>query len=78
MPSGFIAVMNVGLKVEEGEFFTLLGPSGCGMTTLLRMIAGFSLPDSGKILQMEKALSIPPQKNALSILCFKAMHCFRI
>ncbi|HWC46808.1 MAG TPA: ATP-binding cassette domain-containing protein, partial [Casimicrobiaceae bacterium] len=46
----FTAVDNVSLAVESGEFFTLLGPSGCGKTTLLRMIAGFDLPDAGRIL----------------------------
>jgi spermidine/putrescine transport system ATP-binding protein len=40
----------VSLAIEAGEFFTLLGPSGCGKTTLLRMIAGFDLPDAGRIL----------------------------
>jgi spermidine/putrescine transport system ATP-binding protein len=46
----FTAVDNVSFSVEAGEFFTLLGPSGCGKTTLLRMIAGFDLPDSGAIV----------------------------
>jgi spermidine/putrescine transport system ATP-binding protein len=46
----FTAVDNVSLAIEAGEFFTLLGPSGCGKTTLLRMIAGFDLPDAGQIL----------------------------
>jgi spermidine/putrescine transport system ATP-binding protein len=44
------AVEDVSFSVEAGEFFTLLGPSGCGKTTLLRMIAGFEAPDSGRIL----------------------------
>src|SRR5258707_9354518 len=46
----FTAVDRVTLAIEAGEFFTLLGPSGCGKTTLLRMIAGFDLPDGGRIL----------------------------
>jgi iron(III) transport system ATP-binding protein len=37
------------LAVAHGEFFTLLGPSGCGKTTLLRMIAGFIIPDAGQV-----------------------------
>jgi spermidine/putrescine transport system ATP-binding protein len=46
----FVAVDRVNLSIKAGEFFTLLGPSGCGKTTLLRMIAGFDLPDGGRIL----------------------------
>ena len=43
------AVDEVSLRVEPGEFLTLLGPSGCGKTTTLRMIAGFERPDRGRI-----------------------------
>jgi len=46
----FTAVDDVSFDVKAGEFFTLLGPSGCGKTTLLRMIAGFDLPDEGSIV----------------------------
>jgi len=46
----FTAVDRVSLSIQAGEFFTLLGPSGCGKTTLLRMIAGFDVPDGGRIL----------------------------
>ena len=56
----FTAVDNVSLAVEPGEFFTLLGPSGCGKTTLLRMIAGFDLPDAGRILLNGKDLADTP------------------
>jgi len=37
------------LDIFDGEFITLLGPSGCGKTTLLRMMAGFELPDHGTV-----------------------------
>jgi len=40
---------NLNLSIPEGKFFALLGPSGCGKTTILRLIGGFEMPDSGKI-----------------------------
>jgi len=43
-------VDSIDLKIEDGEFFTLLGPSGCGKSTTLRMIAGFEEPTSGRVL----------------------------
>ena len=45
-----VAVAGVDLEVRDGEFFSMLGPSGSGKTTTLRMIAGFELPTSGRIL----------------------------
>jgi spermidine/putrescine transport system ATP-binding protein len=45
-----VAVDDVTLKVEAGEFLTLLGPSGCGKTTILRLLSGFERPTSGSIL----------------------------
>ena len=59
----FTAVDNVSLAVEPGEFFTLLGPSGCGKTTLLRMIAGFDLPDAGRILLNGEDLAAKPPEH---------------
>lgn len=46
----FLAVDNVNLTVNPGEFLTFLGPSGCGKTTTLRMVAGFEIPSSGQII----------------------------
>jgi spermidine/putrescine transport system ATP-binding protein len=44
------ALDGVSFRLEPGTFFALLGPSGCGKTTLLRLIAGFEIPDRGEIL----------------------------
>ncbi|MBB4266395.1 putrescine transport system ATP-binding protein [Roseospira visakhapatnamensis] len=46
----FVAVDHVSLTIREGELFALLGGSGCGKTTLLRMLAGFEQPTAGRIL----------------------------
>jgi multiple sugar transport system ATP-binding protein len=47
---GFVAVRDSTFAVADGEFFCLLGPSGCAKTTTLRMIAGLELPSAGRIL----------------------------
>ncbi len=55
------------LSIRQNEFVTLLGPSGCGKTTLLRCIAGFEHPDSGKILFEGKDItSLPAHKRQLN------------
>ena len=54
------AVSDVNLEVHAGEFFTLLGPSGCGKTTLLRMIAGLEMPDSGRMMLGERDITRLP------------------
>ena len=48
--SGVKAVNHVSLDIAKGEIFALLGSSGCGKTTLLRMLAGFEVPTSGRIV----------------------------
>ncbi len=47
--NAFQALSSIDLTIRTGEFFTLLGPSGCGKTTLLRVIAGFEHPTSGRL-----------------------------
>ncbi len=64
---GTLAVENVNLYVRKGEFITFLGPSGCGKTTTLRMIAGFELPTSGKIMLNGKDITeLPPHKRPVN------------
>ena len=61
------AAENINLYVRKGEFITFLGPSGCGKTTTLRMIAGFDIPTSGKILLNGKDITnLPPNKRPVN------------
>ena len=63
------ALDRVNFRVEAGEIFFLLGPSGCGKTTLLRTIAGFYMPDSGRILFGEEDVTkVPPHKRNTAMM----------
>src|SRR6188508_1497665 len=58
------ALQNLDLTIAAGELFFLLGPSGCGKTTLLRSIAGFYIPEGGKILfGSEDVTRLAPHKR---------------
>jgi putrescine transport system ATP-binding protein len=63
------ALDDVSLTIAENEFFALLGPSGCGKTTLLRMLAGFESPDSGRILlEGEDMVGVPPYRRPFNMM----------
>jgi ABC-type Fe3+/spermidine/putrescine transport system ATPase subunit len=63
------AVQDVSISIRPGEFYTLLGPSGCGKTTLLRLLAGFITPDTGRIIVDDEAIDpVPPWKRNLGMV----------
>lgn len=65
--NGKLAVSDFHLSIKKGEFVTFLGPSGCGKTTTLRMIAGFEIPDQGKILLNGHDITyLPPYKRPVN------------
>jgi putrescine transport system ATP-binding protein len=63
------AVDAVDLTVQRGELFSLLGSSGCGKTTLLRMIAGFEVPDEGRVLiDGQDVTTVPPYERPVNMV----------
>src|ERR1700685_4647045 len=65
----FNAVDDVSLKIYKGEIFCLLGASGCGKTTLLRMMGGFETPTSGKIfIDGEDMTGVPPYARPVNLM----------
>jgi len=64
------------LRVERGEFISLLGPSGCGKTTVLRMVAGFEHPTTGRILiEGSDVTGLPPSQRRIGMV-FQAYALF--
>ena len=68
-------IRDLNLEVENKSFTTFLGPSGCGKTTILRMISGLELPDSGEIwfdgtciFSSEKNINVPPERRNLGFV----------
>ncbi len=67
------ALWGANLELREGGLLALLGPSGCGKTTLLRLIAGFEMPDAGEIELRGRLISspshtVPPEKRGVSMV----------
>jgi putrescine transport system ATP-binding protein len=65
----FTAVDNVNLQIYKGEMFALVGASGCGKTTLLRMLAGFARPSSGSIaIDGVEMNGVPPHERPVNMM----------
>jgi len=66
---GAVAVNHVSVDIAKGEIFALLGSSGCGKTTLLRMLAGFETPTSGRIiLDGQDLAGLPPYLRPINMM----------
>ena len=64
-----LAADHIHLDIRDGEFLTLLGASGCGKTTLMRMIAGFERPDGGRIhIDGRDVTDLPPRARHLGMV----------
>ncbi|BBE49759.1 Bicarbonate transport ATP-binding protein CmpD [Ferriphaselus amnicola] len=61
----FIALRDIDLTIERGEFITLIGHSGCGKSTLLNLIAGLLLPSSGHLFCAEREIAGPGPERAV-------------
>ena len=65
----FVAIENLNLDIKEGEFFTFLGPSGCGNTTSLRALVGFLSPSKGKVYVGDKDVTnLPVEKRNIGMV----------
>src|SRR3712207_9114446 len=79
----FVALDDVSLNVRDGSLTALLGPSGGGKSTLLRVIAGLEQPDSGRVeIAGEDSTSLPPQQRNVGFVfqhyaAFKHLTVFR-
>jgi putrescine transport system ATP-binding protein len=66
---GFTAVDSVNLRIFKGEMFALVGASGCGKTTLLRMLAGFATPTSGRMMIDDQDMTaVPPHERPVNMM----------
>ena len=69
----FPAVTELSFCLKEGEIISILGPSGCGKTTILRLIAGFEIPDNGEVFLRDSraagnGVNVPPEKRGVAMV----------
>lgn len=68
-----VALENINLSIHEGEFIAIVGPSGCGKTTLLRLLAGFTVPTEGSIFMKGEMIAtkenmMPPEQRNIGLV----------
>ncbi len=73
----FVAVEKTDFEIRKGEFLAIMGSSGCGKTTTLRMLAGLEAPSEGEIRLAGKRINDLPTGSATRRWCGKASRCSR-
>ncbi len=72
----FTALDSVSLKIEEGEFFTLVGPSGSGKTTMIRLLVGMDAPTSGDLCLQGEVINDVPANKRPTCMVFQSLALF--
>src|SRR6476646_979776 len=68
-PNGHVAARGLDSEIADGEFMVLVGPSGCGTSTALRMIAGLETPTAGRVLIGDRDVTeVPPQERDIAMV----------
>ena len=80
--NGVHALRDINLEIEEGEFVYIIGPTGCGKSTLIKLLDGEELPDQGEVYVAEPTWGscvtpAYPSTAAISEWCFRISGCFR-
>ena len=80
--NGVHALRDINLEIEEGEFVYIIGPTGCGKSTLIKLLDGEELPDQGEVYVAETNVGscvtpAYPSTAAISVWCFRISGCFR-
>ncbi|MDR2922081.1 MAG: ATP-binding cassette domain-containing protein, partial [Treponema sp.] len=66
----------ISMRIEDGEFVSILGPSGCGKTTLLKLIAGLEVPDSGSVFIGGACCDHVPARKRGAVIVFQDYGLF--
>ena len=80
--NGVHALRDINLEIDEGEFVYIIGPTGCGKSTLIKLLDGEELPDAGEVYVAETnwescVTPVYPFIAAISVSCFRTSACFR-
>jgi putative spermidine/putrescine transport system ATP-binding protein len=77
-PGTSTGVFDIALEIGRGELLAIIGASGSGKSTILKLLAGFLKPDTGRILIDGKDVGRHCPRRVVWVSCFRTMRCSRI